>query len=108
MNANQLQTFQDLHELSATDLNEDAGDWVMCDDVLDGTQSIEISHEGGEFSTLRDMQEEWVQRCAAWHRACILFALTKALTAMLTVLITEPGEITPSDGIRPLKASLQA
>lgn len=59
MDAAQLRTFQDLQELPMD--GGDSGSWIMCDDVLDGTQPLKISHEGGELSSLQEMQEEWAK-----------------------------------------------
>lgn len=67
MNAAELRKYQDLQELPEI-ADADLEDWVMCDDVLDGTQGIEISHEGGEFTTLKDMQEEWATRWVSQYQ----------------------------------------
>ncbi|KAF7984573.1 hypothetical protein HWV62_13791 [Athelia sp. TMB] len=60
MDAAELRHFQDLHELPE-DGAEDAEDWVMYDSVLDGTQQVDISHEGGELAALNAMRSDMVK-----------------------------------------------
>ena len=60
MDAAELRHFQDLHELPEDDA-EDAEDWVMYDSVLDGTQQVDISHEGGELAALNAMRSDMVK-----------------------------------------------
>lgn len=58
MTPRQLQELLELRELPS-DPADDAGDWVMLDDVLDGSHQLNISHEGGELAALEDMSQEW-------------------------------------------------
>ena len=43
--------FQEMRELPK---EQDSNDWIMLDDVLDGSIPLDISHEGGELDGLRD------------------------------------------------------
>jgi hypothetical protein len=58
LSAGELQALQGLrHE----DGEDDDGDWEMADgvfaDILDGHQPLEMSHEGGEFEALVDLEQ---------------------------------------------------
>lgn len=61
MDEAELRHFQDLHELPDADAEENK-DWVMLDSVLDGTQQVDISHEGGELAALNAMRREMANR----------------------------------------------
>jgi hypothetical protein len=43
--------FQEMRELPK---EQDSDDWIMLDDVLDGSIPLDISHEGGELDGLGD------------------------------------------------------
>ena len=58
MTPDELRAYQALRELPIeSDQNSD--DWIMLDEVLDGSHRLEVSHEGGEFAALTDLTEEW-------------------------------------------------
>lgn len=57
MDETELRNFQDLHELPDADV-EDNEDWFMLDSVLDGTQRVDISHEGGELAALNTIRKD--------------------------------------------------
>jgi hypothetical protein len=42
------------HEMRELPKEQDSDDWIMLDDVLDGSIPLDISHEGGELDGLRD------------------------------------------------------
>ena len=60
LSPSELTTIQTLHDPPS----QDDSDWEMMDDVLtdvlDGNQPINISHKGGEFEALADI--EWRMR----------------------------------------------
>ncbi|KAF7967244.1 hypothetical protein HWV62_35063 [Athelia sp. TMB] len=59
MDAAELRHFQDLHELPDSNAEDnDLEDWAMYDNVLDGTQQVDISHEGGELAALNAMRSD--------------------------------------------------
>lgn len=57
MTAAELREFEALKHLPK-DTDDNSQDWIMVDDVLDGTHELNISHEGGELSALQDMADD--------------------------------------------------
>ena len=49
------------HEMQELPEEQDSSDWIMLDDVLDGSIPLDISHEGGELDGLGD---EFRKTCA--------------------------------------------
>jgi len=45
------EAFQEMRELS---VEQDSEDWIMLPDILDGSVSLDMSHEGGEFEELTE------------------------------------------------------
>ena len=48
--------FQEMQELP---IEDDSDDWIMLPDILDGSIPLDLSHEGGEFDSLK---EEYCKR----------------------------------------------
>jgi hypothetical protein len=50
------------HEMRELPKQQDSDDWIMLDDVLDGSIPLDISHEGGELDGLGD---DFQKTCAS-------------------------------------------
>lgn len=57
MTGAELREFEALKHLPQ-DTSEGSQDWIMVDDILDGTHELNISYEGGELSALQEMDDE--------------------------------------------------
>jgi hypothetical protein len=58
MTPDEQRSFQALRELP-DEAGQNSNDWIMLDEVLDGSQHLEVSHAGGELSALADLGDEW-------------------------------------------------
>lgn len=70
--------------LSDPPAGEDA-DWEMADDVLNGTQPLNLSHEGGEFEAISELYQDMVKRCVCTYDS----TLSPLLTARLWFRVIE-------------------
>jgi hypothetical protein len=58
MTPDERRSFQALRELPA-EAEQNSDDWIMLDEVLDGSYRLDVSHAGGELSALKDLNDEW-------------------------------------------------
>lgn len=80
MTPDERRSYQALRELP-TEAHQNSDDWIMLDDILDGSRRLEVSHEGGELSALADLTDEWRKSYVihVYSRNCYRLTLSSRL-----------------------------